>query len=151
MMILGIGGCTALLVTGFGLKDSIAGFAEMQYDEIQIADASANLRNVGSELPQELKDVLAENTEDYSLLYTGSWDLLYGKKVKSVTVNAADSFDNMEKYFKFRSMDGIELAPPADGEAIVSHSISERYGIKKGDIMKLRDENMRELEVKVTG
>ena len=151
MMILGIGGCTALLVTGFGLKDSIAGFAEMQYDEIQIADASANLRNVGSELPQELKDVLVENTEDYSLLYTGSWDLLYGKKVKSVTVNAADSFDNMEKYFKFRSMDGIELAPPADGEAIVSHSISERYGIKKGDIMKLRDENMRELEVKVTG
>lgn len=151
MMILGIGGCTALLVTGFGLKDSIAGFAETQYSEIQVADASANLRNVGDVLPEELTNVLNENTEDYTLLYTGAWDLLYGKKVKSVTVNAADSFDNMEKYFDLHTVKGEKLTPPAEGEAIVSHSIAERYGIKKGSMMKLRDENMRELNVKVTG
>ena len=151
MMILGIGGCTALLVTGFGLKDSIAGFAETQYSEIQVADASANLRNVGDVLPEELTNVLNENTEDYTLLYTGAWDLLYGKKVKSVTVNAADSFDNMEKYFELHTVKGEKLIPPAEGEAIVSHSIAERYGIKKGSMMKLRDENMRELNVKVTG
>lgn len=151
MMILGIGGCTALLVTGFGLKDSIAGFAETQYSEIQVADASANLRNVGDVLPEELTNVLNENTEDYTLLYTGAWDLLYGKKVKSVTVNAADSFDNMEKYFDLHTVKGEKLTPPVEGEAIVSHSIAERYGIKKGSMMKLRDENMRELNVKVTG
>ena len=151
MMILGIGGCTALLVTGFGLKDSIAGFAETQYNEIQVADASANLRNVGAELPEELTEVLAENTEDYTLLYTGAWDLLYGKKVKSITVNAADSFDGMEKYFDLHSISGEKITPPAEGEAVVSHSIAERYGIKKGSMMKLRDENMRELNVKVTG
>lgn len=151
MMILGIGGCTALLVTGFGLKDSIAGFAETQYSEIQVADASANLRNVGDVLPEELTNVLNENTEDYTLLYTGAWDLLYGKKVKSVTVNAADSFENMEKYFDLHTVKGEKLIPPAEGEAIVSHSIAERYGIKKGSMMKLRDENMRELNVKVTG
>ncbi len=151
MMILGIGGCTALLVTGFGLKDSIAGFAETQYSEIQVADASANLRNVGDVLPEELNNVLTENTEDYTLLYTGAWDLLYGKKVKSVTVNAADSFENMEKYFDLHTVKGEKLTPPAEGEAVVSHSIAERYGIKKGSMMKLRDENMRELNVKVTG
>jgi len=151
MMILGIGGCTALLVTGFGLKDSIAGFAETQYNEIQVADASANLRNVGDVFPEELTNVLTENTEDYTLLYTGAWDLLYGKKVKSVTVNAADSFENMEKYFDLHTVKGEKLIPPAEGEAIVSHSIAERYGIKKGSMMKLRDENMRELNVKVTG
>ncbi len=151
MMILGIGGCTALLVTGFGLKDSIAGFAETQYNEIQVADASANLRNVGDVFPDELTNVLTENTEDYTLLYTGAWDLLYGKKVKSVTVNAADSFENMEKYFDLHTVKGEKLTPPAEGEAVVSHSIAERYGIKKGSMMKLRDENMRELNVKVTG
>ncbi|SFW43429.1 FtsX-like permease family protein [Ruminococcus flavefaciens] len=151
MMILGIGGCTALLVTGFGLKDSIAGFAETQYNEIQVADASANLRNVGDVFPEELNNVLTENTEDYTLLYTGAWDLLYGKKVKSVTVNAADSFENMEKYFDLHTVKGEKLTPPAEGEAVVSHSIAERYGIKKGSMMKLRDENMRELNVKVTG
>ena len=35
-MILGISGCTALLVTGYGVKDSVTNIADMQYDEIQI-------------------------------------------------------------------------------------------------------------------
>ena len=45
MMIVGIGGCTALLLTGFGIKDSIADFASMQYDEILTADASMTYKN----------------------------------------------------------------------------------------------------------
>ena len=152
MMMLGIGGCTALLVTGFGLKDSIAGFAETQYGEIQVADASASLKNIdGNELPQALAETLDENTADHILMYTGAWDLLYGKKVKSVTVNAADSFADMDRYFILRDMDGNPLAPPSEGEAVVSHSIAERYKVKKGGTIKLRDENMRTLEVKVTG
>ena len=151
MMILGIGGCTALLVTGFGLKDSIAGFGDTQYGEIQIADASVTLKNVGSTLPEETDKVISENSSGYKLLYTGSWDLLYGKKVKSVTVNAADSFEDMDGYFVLKSMDGSPLSPPGRNEAVVSHSIAERYKIKAGDTMKLRDENMRMLNVKVTG
>ena len=151
MMILGIGGCTALLVTGFGIKDSIAGFADTQYGEIQVADASASLKNTDSGIPQELTDVLSRNPSDYKLLYTGSWDLISGKKVKSVTVNAADSFDDMGSYFIFRDINGKELSAPAEGEALISHSISERYDLKTGDTMKLRDEDMRELNVKVSG
>ena len=151
MMILGIGGCTALLLTGFGIKDSIAGFADTQYNEIQIADASAALRDMGDHIPEELENVLNENTSDHILLYTGTWDLLYGKKVKGVTVNAAESFEGMEKFFILKDMDGNLLDPPAEGEALVSHSIAERYGVKKGGTMRLRDENMRELNVRVTG
>ncbi len=151
MMILGIGGCTALLITGFGLKDSIAGFADTQYDEIQVADASAVLRNTGTEMPEDLETTLAENTTDHTLLYTGSWDLLYGKKVKSVTIYAAESFENMDNYFVLRDMKGKKLKAPSEGEAVISHSIADRYGIQVGGMMKLRDEDMRELNVKVTG
>ena len=151
MMILGIGGCMALLLTGFGIKDSIAGFADTQYDEIQVADASAALRNVENEPPEELLTVLNENTKNHTLLYTGAWDLLYGKRVKSVTINAVESFEDMDKYFVLRDMNGESIAPPVEGEAVVSHSIAERYGIEKGSTMRLRDENMRELNVKVTG
>ncbi|MBP5579478.1 MAG: FtsX-like permease family protein [Ruminococcus sp.] len=151
MMILGIGGCMALLLTGFGIKDSIAGFADTQYDEIEVADASAALRNMDEGVPDDLMTVFSENTEDHTLLYTGAWDLLYGKRVKSVTLNAAESFENMDKYFVLKDINGASIAPPAEGEAVVSHSIAERYGIKKGGTMRLRDENMRELNVKVTG
>ena len=40
MMIIGISGCTALLVTGFGVRDSVTGIADQQYTEIQIYDIS---------------------------------------------------------------------------------------------------------------
>ena len=40
MMVIGISGCTALLLTGFGINDSIAGFADRQFDEIQILDGT---------------------------------------------------------------------------------------------------------------
>lgn len=43
MMVIGISGCTALLLTGFGINDSIAGFADRQFDEIQILDGTMTL------------------------------------------------------------------------------------------------------------
>ncbi len=43
MMIIGISGCTALLLTGFGINDSISGFADNQYEEIQVGDGVATL------------------------------------------------------------------------------------------------------------
>ena len=45
MMVLGISGCTALLVTGFGIKDSIADVAGMQFGEIQIYDLGVSLQD----------------------------------------------------------------------------------------------------------
>ena len=40
----GIGGCTALLVTGYGIKDTIADIADMQSEEVQLYDMSATLK-----------------------------------------------------------------------------------------------------------
>lgn len=44
MMVVGIGGCTALLVAGYGIKDTIADIADMQYEEVQLYDMSATLK-----------------------------------------------------------------------------------------------------------
>ncbi|MBR3536479.1 MAG: ABC transporter permease, partial [Oscillospiraceae bacterium] len=98
-------------------------------------------------MPEDLETTLGENTTDHTLLYTGSWDLLYGKKVKSVTIYAAESFENMDNYFVLRDMKGKKLKAPSEGEAVISHSIADRYGIQTGSTMKLRDEDMRELNV----
>lgn len=151
MMIIGISGSTALLVTGFGLKDSIAGFAEVQYDTIQIADAQAGFRTENGDIPEKLKDELAEKTSGYLPMHTGSWDLLYGKKVKSVTLLAVEDYTDFRKYFDLHTESGETVLPPNDGEAVVSHSISERYNVRKGDEIVLRNEEMQELHLKVTG
>ncbi|MBQ9899023.1 MAG: FtsX-like permease family protein, partial [Ruminococcus sp.] len=152
MMIAGISGCTALLVTGFGLKDSIAGFAEMQYEQIQTADAQLSLHSaLPEEMPDTLKTALDENTEDYTLLRLSPWDLVYGTHTKSIELAAPLDTQQIGKYFRFKDMDGTLLTFPSEGEAIVSHSVSERYGADVGDEITLRDDSMRELHVTVTG
>ncbi len=148
MMIIGIGGCMALLLTGFGLKDSIAGFADTQFDEIQIADSSVSF---DSKKIEKIRTALDEKTEDYIMLRNESWDLLYGNRVKSIDLNAAESFDNMAEFMVFRDMNGSPLTYPEINQAIVSHSVSERYDVNIGDEITLRDADMRELHLEVTG
>lgn len=148
MMIIGIGGCMALLLTGFGLKDSIAGFADTQFEEIQIADSSVSF---DSKKIDKIRTALDEKTEDYIMLRNESWDLLYGNRVKSIDLNAAESFDNMAEFMVFRDMNGSPLTYPEKNQAIVSHSVSERYDVNIGDEITLRDADMRELHLEVTG
>lgn len=148
MMIIGIGGCMALLLTGFGLKDSIAGFADTQFDEIQIADSSVSF---DSKKIDKIRTALDEKTEDYIMLRNESWDLLYGNRVKSIDLNAVESFDNMAEFMVFRDINGSPLPHPEKNQAIVSHSIFERYDVNIGDEITLRDADMRELKLEVTG
>ena len=53
MMIVGICGCTALLVTGFGVRDSIKNVVSMQYDEIFHVDYEVTFNHGISEDEQE--------------------------------------------------------------------------------------------------
>lgn len=152
MMILGISGCTALLLTGFGLKDSIAGFAELQYGEIITADATMVFRSSeDGKMPESLKTKLDECTQEYILLHENSWDLLYGERVKSINLEAPENFENMQSFMSFHDENGSAVDAPALNEAIISNSIRERYDVEMGDEITLRDENMRQLHLKVTG
>lgn len=152
MMILGIGGCMALLMTGFGIKDSIAGFADQQYGSIQTTDALVSFRaDKDGSIPEKLIEVLDSNAREYTFLRSGAWDLLYGSKVKSINLEAIGDSSKINRFINFHSMDGTPLEAPALNEALVSHSVAERYGAKTGEQITLRDENMRELHLTVAG
>ena len=89
MMVLGIGGCTALLVTGFGLKDSIAGVAAMQYGEIQMMDVSVIMQNeIDAEFLGKLDNLKPKGVDEYLVYMEKNLDLVTDKGQKSVTVLA---------------------------------------------------------------
>ena len=151
MMILGISGCTALLLTGFGIKDSIAGFADMQYGEIITADAAAAFSCPDGNVPEEVISVLDEKADNYIFLRESNWDLLYGDRVKSITLLVPENYDDISSFMNFRTSDGKQVESPALNEVIISNSIQERYGADIGDEIVLRNENMDTLRVKVSG
>lgn len=148
MMIIGIGGCTALLLTGFGLKDSVAGFAPSQYEEVEIADGQAYFDSGNAEDAEKL---LEEKTEKSAIFHTSAWDVLYGDHVKSISLNVSEDLGAFEGLVDYHGEDGEKIPAPGVGEAIVSRSVCERYGAEPGKTITLRNGDMEELHVKVVG
>ncbi len=152
MMILGISGCTALLLTGFGINDSIAGFAEQQYGEIQISDGTIGLKsamNVESE--NSLTKQLDNIAEDYTYVSETTWDLVVNKNVKTINLVVMEQPEEIEHYMNFHTKENEAIPYPKNGEAVINNAIAELYDISVGDEVIIRDADMREISVTISG
>ncbi len=92
MMILGISGCTALVITGFGIRDSVVDICDYQYGEIQLMDMAVTFRSeVSSEMSEALDEELSDEVTGYAVLRLQSVEseALDGT-TKSVYMIAAD-------------------------------------------------------------
>ena len=61
MTLIGITGCTALLLTGFGIQDSISSLMDKQFGSIQVYDAVVMLDEELNEESSEVNMLLANN------------------------------------------------------------------------------------------
>lgn len=150
MMVLGIGGCTALLVTGFGIQDSIATVADNQFDEISLYDYAVTFQE---NQDQAFADVFLErhgfDASDGLLVRTGSVDVIAGGGSKSV-YSVVSSTGSVDGFISLHS--GKEaIAYPSAGEVVVNNGLAEKLGIEVGGTIRLRDENLGDLTVTVSG
>ena len=152
MMIVGISGCMALLLTGFGIKDSISTFVTTQFTEIQVAKAGIVIdATEQNDLPEEMTETMEEVGATCLTYNQGSWDLVKNNKTKSITLITPSDYGDINSFFRLRTMDGEELPEPGPGEAFVSISISKRYNVNVGDTILLRNEDMDTIQAKVSG
>lgn len=151
-MVIGISGCTALVLTGFGIKDSITGFAQQQYEEIQVVDGTIGLKDAVSD---SSRAVFAEKLEtvaqDYLYVSESAWDIVKDGSVKNINMVIPEETTHMDSYMRLRTKKGDVIEYPELGEAVLSNSIAEENDIEVGDEILLRNEDMQELRVKVTG
>lgn len=152
MMIVGISGCSALLVTGFGVRDSVTNVAYLQYTEIQTYDISLTCQKpVEMTMEQELKKMMPEEIIEYGLAMEKTVDLEVDGKVKSIYLVAAESGDVMKSFLDLHTTKNEAIPYPSKGEAVISHKIAQEYGVEVGDTILLREENRKEMKVKVSG
>ncbi len=150
MMVLGIGGCTALLVAGFGIYDSIADIAVNQFENIAKYDMDITLKD-GAE--DEVK-VLADRgytTDDYMIYYHTSVDMEAGRNTKNIYLNVFDKNTNISSFYDMHDPKGnsIDFSTLADDEAILNEGLCDRYNIKVGDTITISSESMTPTNFKV--
>ncbi len=151
MMILGIGGCTALLVTGFGIKDSVTNIAEMQYDEVQIYDIGITFTDRVQQADiDELSQQMEGKLSRIACRYEESVDLDFGGRTKSVYMEIPEDAEEISPFLDLHTRSGGKIAYPAAGEAVLTETMAENMGIHEGDTVTLRDNDMNSLSVTVS-
>lgn len=151
MMVLGICGCTALLVTGFGIRDSIKNVVSMQYDEIFHIDYEVTFNHNMND--NDCAKFLEENSEyadDCLFLYTGSVDARQNDLIKSVNLVVSDGGSHFEEFISLHNDDG-SVEYPGDGEGVINSNLAENLNIKVGDSFTVYDSEMNPLTVKIIG
>lgn len=152
MMIIGISGCTALLVTGLGLKDSVTGLAGQQFGEIQISDGSVSLKEAAdADMESSVMAKLSELTESYTMASEESWDLLYGGKVKAVNMVIMEKPEEISSYLNLHTVKDEPVAYPGKNQAVINNKIADNYHIAVGDEIRIRNQDMQEITVTVSG
>ena len=149
MMLVGIGGCTALLLTGFGFRDSIVDIVSYQYDEITLHDMELRYEeSVSAQQQQALREAAEPYAADLTFYHQSSLELDSGRGVKDILmIMAGEEFGN---FIDFHSGEE-KLAYPGTGEALLSVGMATNMGIAVGDTVILRDADMRPLEVRISG
>ena len=149
MMILGVGGCTALLLTGFGIRDSIKHIVDYQYDEIETYDCAVSFMDaLGEEQEEEFLSAHSGEVSDAVFLHTGSMDLTAGGKTLSVNIVV---FEEEPDGFVDLHRGDERLLWPGPGETVIDYRLAKDCGLKTGDIITLRDADLHEVTLTVSG
>lgn len=152
MMLIGISGCTALLVAAFGILDSVKDVVNMQYEEIQTYDISLTFRKEPQEEVLAEYDALLEGKcESEDLFMETSLDLQWNGQTKSIYLVVPENPDTFDQYADLHTTRGAAVPFPGEGETVITHGLAENLGIQVNDEITFVDEDYNTFSVRVSG
>ncbi len=146
MTVVGVAGCTALIVAGFGLRDSTTGIAEKQFDNLTIYDQIYALSTSGTENDKAyiMSQFHADDRFDSSMLSYMSWGTIGTDKTdkkQDIRFIIGNDQETFEKMFVLRDRKTKEPLELTNEGIIISERAGECFGIKPGDLMNVRIED----------
>lgn len=150
MMLLGIGGCTALVLTALGLNDTIQNVVTRQYDDIILYDYEITMAYDMNEEEQEIffRDA-GDDIKDAVFLYRGLAEVSGGDAIKNATLTVTDG-KRLYKYIDL-SFDGEPIDYPGKNEAAINYNLARQLGgVEVGDEITLTTSEKKELTVTVS-
>ena len=149
--ILGIAGCTALILAGFGLKDSIKDVIDFQfnniikYDKMLMTNESINQIDIEKEL---LND---DKVENYTNVNTQNIKVLFNDEQHEVTMITPDDFKSISKSISLIDLKTNNIIDNiSDNSCIISEKTAKLLDIDVGDKISLLDNDNNKYDIKVS-
>ncbi len=148
MMLLGIGGCTALLLTGFGVRDTIVHIVDTQFQQVTLYDMTVYFEEGQTEEQKQMFLSELQTGESGMFFYQSSVELAQDGTTKDIYLVAAG--DELVQFLDLHD-DSQPIPFPEDGDVILSVGVAEALDIQVGDTIALRNPDLQTLTVTVAG
>ena len=152
MTIVGISGCTALILVGFGIKDSISQIMHFQYGEVYQYNALVSLKsNLKLDEIESIKKELVDIDEISSVTetYIGSATVIKGDKEKDVQIVVPNDSKELTTAITLKDRKTREKLELDDNSIFITDKVAELLGIKVGDKIELEDSKHNKVNVVV--
>ena len=149
MTIIGISGCTALILAGFGLRDSIKDIAEYQYGRVFEYDLVVSLNKEDEELVNLVKN--SDIVESVSLTDSLSGSISAEGIKRDTSIIVVENTEDFKNVANLRDIDSGNIIDLSNEGVLISDKLASLLEIEKGENITLTDSDNNEFEYKVLG
>lgn len=150
MTIVGIAGATGLLLTGFGIKDSVSGIVEKQYSEIYLYDTIVSLKD--NEVSDGAREILdGDSFDGWMTVMKKSADLMAGDASYSGYVLVPENTEDLAAYINLRDRKTGKSVEFTEGSILVTEKLAGLLGVDVGGTITIENESGRRVDFTVTG
>jgi putative ABC transport system permease protein len=138
MTVTGIAGCTALMVTGFGLRDSIVDIARTQFEEILNYDLRIELED--EEPGEELRGILGRmGRGGWMRLHSEAGTLPGTETDLGALIYVPEDGEVLGDFITLRERKTREPLPFSDSSVLLPEKMAGALGLKPGDPFTLEN------------
>ncbi|MFP3040437.1 FtsX-like permease family protein [Treponema primitia] len=156
MTVTGIAGCTALMIAGFGLRDSLVYIARTQFTGILKYDLRLELAKEGSEAGEEIIHTYLPNTRavqdgGYTKLHISNAYVIHGDDRISVSLYIPGKAETLGDFIRLQGRNTKNQISFTAYSAVITEKMAEIMSLAVGDPFTLENADGRRGEFVLTG
>lgn len=154
MTIIGMAGCSALMLTGFGLRDSIDDIVYKQFGEIDLYQMSMVLNDANAiDNDAELKALLTSDSRvsAYMPYHSETGRIQSASGSESISLAVPENSDMLDEYIVLRERKSTRPLALTDDGIILTEKLCEKLGINVGDTVTLENADGKRAQLRVDG
>lgn len=152
MTILGIAGCTGLLMMGFGIRDSLAGIGQKQYSEIIKYDLIAIDKNsLSSEQSSRLNQKLSSSqVNKYLPVYFENVSKKIAGTNQDLSIIVPEKSSEISKYISLRNRSSGQKINLNSRGIVISEKLAKLLNLSIGDELSLVTTNGKKVKLPIS-
>lgn len=154
MTVIGIAGCSALLLTGFGIKDSISSIVDNQYGQIIKYNLTLNYGKDVYNNSKNKEEKIIDNDDrinNYLNIKNKSYKVVNNSIEKDANIIVPENINEINKFINLKNRVSNEKYTLNNDGILITEKLAKLLKVKVGDSIILKNEDNKEFKVNVSG